>query len=190
MTLAWIPRGILNRLQSICAIILWKCHQTRKLFAWVKWDTIARPKSWGGWAIKRLDLFSNALADKLGWQLLTTDSLWSRVAQVKYIKPLHIMDWFRQQHEPGHNISNIWKDVLHSLPLLREGITWRIKEGNEVRIGMDPWVGCGNTHRLSEGLLRHLHSRGIMHIKHISDRENSTFLQQAWESIHTLEIPE
>jgi len=62
MTLAWIPRGILNRLQNICAGFLWKGHHTGKQFAWVKWVTIARPKRWGGWGIKNLDLFAKALA--------------------------------------------------------------------------------------------------------------------------------
>eukprot|EP00253_Pinus_taeda_P030816 PITA_30816 len=130
MTLAWIPCGILNRLQNICARFLWKGHHIGKQFAWVKWVTIARPKHWGGWGIKNLDLFAKALAAKLGWNLLTTDSLWSRVAQSKYIQPMHLMDWFRQQHDPGRSISNIWKVVLQSLPLLREGITWHIKNGN------------------------------------------------------------
>eukprot|EP00253_Pinus_taeda_P030027 PITA_30027 len=85
MTLAWILKGILNILQSICCRFLWKGNQLGKLFAWVKWDTIAKPKSWGGWGIKRLDLFSKALAAKLGWQLITSNSLWSRVVQLKYI---------------------------------------------------------------------------------------------------------
>eukprot|EP00253_Pinus_taeda_P003262 PITA_03262 len=190
MTLAWIPRGILNRLQKICARFLWKGHHTGKQFAWVRWATIAKPKRWDGWGIKNLDLFAKALAAKLGWSLLTTDSLWSHVAQAKYIKPLHLMDWFCLQHIPGRNTSNIWKAVLHSLPLLREGITWRIKDGNCMRIGVDPWVGSGNLHRLPEGLLIHLHSRGITHMVHIGDRANSTFLHQAWASPRALEIPD
>eukprot|EP00253_Pinus_taeda_P008243 PITA_08243 len=167
MTLAWIPRGILSRLQSICAKFLWNGHHTGKHFSWVNWATIAKPKQWGGWGIKNLDFFAKALAAKLGWRLLTTESLWTQVAQAKYTKPMHLMDWLRLQHIPGRNTSNIWKAVLQSLPLLRDGITWRIKEGNSVRIGVDPWVGCGNSHRA-----------------------NTTFLQQAWASPRTLELPE
>lgn len=75
MTLAWIPRGILNRLQNICCRFVWKGNQPGRLFAWVKWDSIAKPKKWGGWGIKRLDLFSKALAAKLCWQLISTNSL-------------------------------------------------------------------------------------------------------------------
>lgn len=80
--------------------------------------------------------------------------------------------------------------VMNALPILREGITWRKNEGNVVRIGTDPWVGCGNAHKLPADLIRYLNSRGITHIKHISDRNNSTFLQQAWKSAHDLDIPE
>lgn len=135
-------------------------------------------------------MFAKALAAKLGLHLLTTDSLWSCVAQAKYIRPSQLMDWFRQQHNPGLNISNIWKAVLLSLPLLREGITWRIKSGQHVRLGMDPWVGCGNMHKLSDDLIIHLHNRGLTHICHIGDIANSTFLQQAWFLADSLDISE
>ena len=100
------------------------------------------------------------------------------------------MDWFRQIHETSNNISNIWKVVVNALPLLRQGIMWRINEGNDVHIGTDPWVGCGNAHRLPVDLIRFLNSRGITHIKHIGDRNNSIFLQQAWKAAHDLDIIE
>eukprot|EP00253_Pinus_taeda_P027341 PITA_27341 len=162
MALTWIPKGILNRLQHICSRFLWAGQQTGRLFAWVKWDTIAKPKSW--------------------------ESLWTKVAYVKYIKPLNVLDWFCSRQNT-HNVSIIWKAVINTIPLLRDGLTWCIREGNSVRIGLDPWVGCGNTHRLPDGLIRHLNDRGITHIRHIGDPANSTFLQQAWLNAHTLEIP-
>eukprot|EP00253_Pinus_taeda_P009728 PITA_09728 len=52
MTLAWIPRGILDRLQKICCRFLWKGNQIGKTFAWTRWETLALPKRWGGWGIK------------------------------------------------------------------------------------------------------------------------------------------
>eukprot|EP00253_Pinus_taeda_P011273 PITA_11273 len=139
MALTWIPKGILNRLQHICSRFLWAGQQTGRLFGWVKWDTIAKPKSWGGWGIKRLHLFSKALAAKLGWKLLTSEGLWTRVAYAKYIKPLNVLDWFFSQQNT-HNVSITWKAVINTIPLLRDGLTWRIREGNSVRIGLDPWA--------------------------------------------------
>ena len=148
MALAWILKGILNRLQSICCRFLWKGSNQGNLFAWVKWDTIAKPKKWGGWGIKRLDLFANALATKMGWQLLTSNSLWQKVVVEKYIAPESIFSYIRREHRGTGSHSIIWKVVLNSLPLIREGLTWRIKQGNSVRIGIDPWIGCGNMQRL------------------------------------------
>eukprot|EP00253_Pinus_taeda_P029159 PITA_29159 len=187
MALTWIPKGILNRLQHICSRFLWAGQQPGRLFAWVKWDTIAKPKCWGGWGIKKLDLFAKALVEKLGWQLLTSESLWTRVAYAKYINPLNVLDWFCSQQK-SHNVSIIWKAVINTIPLLRDGLTWHIREGNSVHIGMDPWVGCGNAHRLPVDIIRHLNDRGITHIIHAGDPANSTFLQQAWHNAHTLEI--
>eukprot|EP00253_Pinus_taeda_P008270 PITA_08270 len=188
MDLTWIPKGILYRLQHICSRFLWAGQKPRRLFAWVRWDTIAKPKSWGGWGIKKLDLFSKALAAKLGWQLLISESLWTKVAYAKYINPLNILDWICTQPNTL-NISSIWKAVVNTIPLLRDGLTWRIREGNSVRIGKDPWVGCGNAHRLPNEVIDHLKVRGITHIAHIGDLERSTFLHQAWLNEHNLVIP-
>lgn len=138
MTLEWIPRGILARLQRICSRFLWKGNRHGSLFAWIKWDTIVRPKEWGGWGIKMLDIFAKALAAKLGWQLITSKSIWKKVAYAKYISPTNLMDWTRLDHQNRNNISIIWKAVLNFIPLIQEGLTWRIHEGNAVCIGVDP----------------------------------------------------
>lgn len=40
-------------------------------FAWISWKKIALPKKWGGWGLKGLPLFAQALTAKMGWTLLT-----------------------------------------------------------------------------------------------------------------------
>jgi len=67
MSLAWIPRGILTRIQALCCRILWRGSQSGRIFSWVKWDALILPKKWGGWGLKKLDGFSSALAENLGW---------------------------------------------------------------------------------------------------------------------------
>lgn len=111
------------------------------------------------------------------------------MAHTKYIWLVDLMDWFRQQHRVNNSISNIWKVVINAIPLIREGITWRIKEGNAIHIGTDPWIGYGNAHRFPTELLRYLHNRDIAHIRYIGDTNNSTILQQAWKIAQDLDIP-
>lgn len=78
---------------------------------------------------------------------------------------------------------------MNSLPVICDGLMWRISDGTSVRIGLDPWMGCGNAHLLPEGLLQSLTEKGITRICHIVDQERSTFLHQAWKSAHTLLLP-
>lgn len=142
----------------------------------------------GRMGIKRLDIFSKALAAKLRWQLLNNHSLWTKVAVSKYISPSNAYDWIRQDHRNNANISIIWKAVISTKDLLRNGLTWRIRSGSQVQLGIDPSVGCGNAHRLFEGLRAHLLEQGITNISHIADEVHSSLFEQAWKIVHDLNI--
>eukprot|EP00253_Pinus_taeda_P035638 PITA_35638 len=102
-------------IQALCCRFLWKGSQPGKIFAQVKWDALILPKKWGGWGLKKLDDFSIALATKVGWYPITTDSLWSRVTTSRYIAPLHILDWIRRPIRSTSGISTIWKAVIKAL---------------------------------------------------------------------------
>lgn len=145
-------------------------------------------KSWGGWGIKRLDTFSQALAAKLGWKLLSNNSLWTKVAVSKYINPSSVQAWIRQDTRMN-NISIIWKAVNNTKELICSGLTWRIRSGAKVQIGTDPWVGCGNTLSLTEHLRGHLQANGIMYINQIIYEAHTTIFQQAWRTAIDLNIP-
>jgi len=67
MALAWILRGILSRIQTLCSQFLWKGKQPSIIFSWVKWDALSILKKWEGWGIKKMEDFSTASATKLGW---------------------------------------------------------------------------------------------------------------------------
>lgn len=101
-----------------------------------------------------------------------------------------MMDWIRHPTWNKTSISIIWKVVLNSLPLIRDGITWKIHSGSSVRIGFDPWIGSGNSHRLPQELIMIINNVDITNIDHILDPENTTLFQQAWKSAHHLNIPQ
>eukprot|EP00253_Pinus_taeda_P008617 PITA_08617 len=174
MSLPWIPRGILTRIQNLCCRFLWKGKQTGRIFAWANWELLTLPKKWGGWGIKKLEYFSSVMATKLGWQLITSNNLWTMVASSKYIAPLNIMDCLRQTSCSKIGISVIWKAMLNSMPLIRDGLTWRIQASTSVRIELDPWIGGGNAHNLPEELNILLANLGITHISHVTFMERST----------------
>jgi hypothetical protein len=99
------------------------------------------PKLLGGWGLKNIHFFSKALAAKIGWRLITTSSLWTRLITQKYISPRSVQDWIRNPIKDTRNCSIIWKATQKAFHVIGEGLSWKIGKGNKVRIGMDPWPG-------------------------------------------------
>lgn len=189
MYLAWIPRGILHRIQQACYQFLWKVRKEGKPFAWVKWNRIATPKNEGGWGLNQLPTFAQALAAKQGWLLLKRKILWSEVITHKYIWPLSIIDWIRRPSWNRNGISVVWRAILNTIPIIRDGLLWKIGNGASVRIGIDPWTRSGNSYQLPPDLINYLNNRGIRYIGQLGDHQNSTFLSQAWFSEKNWNIP-
>jgi len=120
------------------------------------------------------------LAAKQGWLLLKQNNLWVDVIHHKYIWPLAITDWICRPNWNRHGISGIWRAILNAMPIIRDSLLWRIGNGTSVCIGIDPWPGSGNAHRLPEGLVLYLNNRGIKFLSQIGDQQNTTIFTQAW----------
>jgi hypothetical protein len=62
MSLAWIPKGILEKVRRLCFSYLWQGNKDKKVLPWVQWEQIVVPKALGGWGLKNIFSFSKALA--------------------------------------------------------------------------------------------------------------------------------
>ena len=51
--------------------------------------------------------------------------------------------------------------MLWSFDLIGDFLVWKVGNGESVRIGMDPWVGCKWRNMLPPHLIDKLHSAGI-----------------------------
>eukprot|EP00253_Pinus_taeda_P016222 PITA_16222 len=157
----WLSRaGRLTLIKKIYSRFLWSGSKEESVLPWVAWDKIARPKDWGGWGIKNLYDFSISLAAKSGWRLINYENLWTRLVKRKYIDPVPLEEWIRNQNKKGRNVSVIWKATTEAFKVIEQGLAWQVGNGENVRIGKDPWVGCNDLFALSPGLIRHLDSKG------------------------------
>lgn len=108
----------------------------------------------------------------------------------RYIAPHILMDWLRQPLRYTIGIFVILKAVPKSLEIITTGLIWRIQSSTAMRIGEDPWIGCGNAHRISIDLKTHLSAVDINHISYLDDPNHTTMFQKSWKSARILQIPE
>lgn len=125
----------------------------------------------------------------MGWTLLNSQNLWTHISYHKYIWPQDMMDWVKLPSWPKIGMSSVWKDLIHSLPLIRDNLVWKINDKSLTQIGLDPWIGSGGRYLLSQDLIRYLHSQEIRVFSHIVDQWNTWIFAQAWKSAHQINLP-
>lgn len=186
VVLTWIPKGILHKIKQICSRFLWSGSKEDTVLPWVAWDKIARPKDWGGCGLKSPFDFSKSLAAKSGWRIISSENLWTKVVKRKYIDPIPLEDWIRSPNKKGRNCSVIWKTTTEALKVIEQGLAWRVGNGETLRIGRDPWVGCSEGFALPPDLLTHLDDGGITSLNQIANMEQSSIWGQSWKSEEVL----
>jgi len=107
--------------------------------------------SQGSWRLgfENIFLFSKALAEKGGWRLLNSSSLWTRVVVKKYIEPVSLETWIGNPQKYLKGASVIWKAFIKYFMVIGDGLAWNIGNGQRFRLGMDPWPRCEGQHILS-----------------------------------------
>lgn len=190
MSIAWIPKGVLENIGHICFSFLWQGKKEEVTRPWVKWERVATPKALEGWGLNiYIYKFLTALAAKCGWRLISTTNLWTKVVLQKYIAPNSLIDWIRHPQKSCKGGSIFWKSIIKSFHLVEEHLAWNVGDGNSVRIGLDPWLGNGLQHLLPQNIREHLAEQGILHLNQVTDPRGTTIWRQAWMSGHMLWFP-
>ena len=76
-------------------------------------------------------------------------------------------------------MSICWKVVLWSFDIIGNNLVWKIGNGVEVHLGLNPWVGCKWRHVLPQNLIEKLHSVGVFSLQDIGIPVMSV-LEHAW----------
>jgi hypothetical protein len=108
------------------------------------------------------------------------------VVTQKYILPGTIEDWIRRSNKTTSNCSIIWKAIIKSFHVIGDGLAWKIRKGEKLRLGSDPWPGSGTAHTLSQELQDHLHAQGLYKLSQIVDPSTTDIWHQGWLTAETL----
>ena len=81
-------------------------------------------------------LFNQALLVRQAWRLIQNpDSLAARLMKEIYYPRGNLVDTvLRREASP------VWQGIEHDLEILKQGIIWRIGDGENIRIWRDNWL--------------------------------------------------
>ncbi|XP_058008494.1 uncharacterized protein LOC131182962 [Hevea brasiliensis] len=137
MNLFLLPKGICDDLQQIMARFWWgtKVDGSRSLH-WLGWDRLACHKHFGGLSFKKIRQFNIAMLGRMGWHLyMNSNSLASRILKAKYYPNVSFLE-----APIGNNPSYVWRSIRESQSLIRDGLLWRVGDGNDIAIWLDSWL--------------------------------------------------
>jgi hypothetical protein len=83
------------------------------------------------------------MLDRQAWRLvMDPNSLCARLFMAKYCPD---GDLIKAREGPG--ISYTWRSIVRGIQALKEGIIWRVGNGESIKIWEDPWIPRGLTRR-------------------------------------------
>ncbi|KAH9670623.1 putative ribonuclease H protein [Citrus sinensis] len=132
-----LPTGINMKIDKACRKFIWSGNSNQQRMSMVSWDTLCKPKAYGGLGLKDLNVMNKALLMKLSWGIISAkDSLWVQVLCTKYgvnnsNPPLSLPT--RYGSHMWKAIGRIWSDTMLSR-------SWSISDGKRIRFWWDCWV--------------------------------------------------
>ncbi|CAM8969112.1 unnamed protein product [Rhodiola kirilowii] len=142
-----IPIAVAQEMEKIQRQFLWGGSEARRKMHFVKWETVTKPKKFGGLGIQSLVEKNLALLTKWWWQLISgKGGLWRRMIIEKYGFN-GLLDPSRGTVNP-RRLSNSWKNILATVKgneevgiAFREGVILKLGRGNELSFWEDAWAG-------------------------------------------------
>ncbi|KAM5573208.1 hypothetical protein ABKV19_012976, partial [Rosa sericea] len=109
-----LPMSICNTLDRLNMNFLWGHTEEQKKIHLVKWDTVCKPKCYGGLGLKKTCMMNQALLAKTGWRLLQQEQgLGAQALNKKYLKDDCIM---QKLSSPFPSSSSTWKGISSTAP--------------------------------------------------------------------------
>ena len=80
------------------------------------------------------------------------DGLWHHVLIAKYLKNIMVVAWLRDKRFSTQRVSIIWRGFIQTLPWLGRHLAWKVGNGNDIWIEVDPIIGDPSSSTLPKEL--------------------------------------
>jgi hypothetical protein len=134
-----LPKSLCLKINSLMQKFWWG-HQEN--IHWMSWDKMGIPKSRGRMGFQDFACLKKALLAKQIWRMWQTPNrLVTRIMKAKYHPDCSILEAAR-----GRNPSFAWRSTQCFGDLIREGLLWRVGNGEKIRIWKDKWLPLPSTY--------------------------------------------
>lgn len=131
-----LPKRLITQITAQIQQFWWSFAKEKQKIPWVSWDKMSQLKQYGGLGFKYVNKFNIAILAKQSWRLLREPhSLLSRVIKAKYYPNSTLMD-----ANLGKRSSHAWRSIYQDTQLIKQGLRWRVGDGNTIRIWHDQWL--------------------------------------------------
>lgn len=138
-----ITKSLCNDISTMINRFWWAQQDWENKIYWLSMDTLCSRKEKGGLGYRDLHLFNLAMLARQAWRMvMNPNSLCARLLTARYCPEGSIME-----AKEGPGISYSWQSILRGVQALKEGIIWRVGDGESIRIWEDPWIPRGMTRR-------------------------------------------
>uniref|UniRef100_A0A803PW73 Reverse transcriptase n=1 Tax=Cannabis sativa TaxID=3483 RepID=A0A803PW73_CANSA len=137
MNVFLLPLEISNDIERAMCKFWWNTSKDdNKGIHWMAWDKLCARKRGGGMGFRNLRDFNLSLLGKQGWRLLTRpQSLAARLFKARYYPNGTFLN-----AQLGSNPSFVWRSILESQSLIRQGTRWCVGDGSRIPILDEPWL--------------------------------------------------
>jgi len=106
----------------------------------IAWDKICWAQIFRGLRLRKIKAVNLAFQAKLAWKVLKDhQGLWTEIIKQKCLQSTTFLDCERKSTD-----SPVRQSVLHSRTLIREGIRWKVGNGNNISFWWDNWIDNTN----------------------------------------------
>ena len=115
-----------------------------------------------------------ALHAKILWLVLNGVGMWSQVIKHNYLKNLPVNVWLRQRTFKVQGTSHMWNGFIRALSWITRCLGWKIGNGMNIKVGIDPIAGVSFDYTLPEELILYLEDYGILTLSDVLNRGVAT----------------
>ncbi|XP_074352816.1 putative mitochondrial protein AtMg00310 [Apium graveolens] len=105
---------------------------------WLAWEKLCSFKKDGGLGCKSLREFSTAMLAKQAWRIINgINPLVTSIMQAQYFPNSSFLE-----AKMGANLIYVWRSLMQTQEVMRQGCRRRIGNGKSTRIWQVPWLKC------------------------------------------------